>query len=115
MGYVHGPKKGKEKIFLLKVDYKKAFDSINWGYLDWIMKQMGFSPKWRRWIHGCLSSSRATVLINRSPSDEFTITKGVQQGDPLSSFIFYHGNGRFECSHHNYNKEIPHARSSFTI
>lgn len=37
---------------------------------------------------GCLSSSKASVVINGSPMDEFDINKGVQQGDPLSPFLF---------------------------
>ena len=40
------------------------------------------------WIKGCLSSSRASVLINDSATKEFSISKGVRQGDPLSPFIF---------------------------
>nr|KAJ0205481.1 hypothetical protein LSAT_V11C500272200 [Lactuca sativa] len=58
------------------------------GYLDSIMEQMGFNSKWRRWIHSCLSSSITFILINGSPSDEFPITKGVRQGDPLPPFLF---------------------------
>lgn len=70
-------KKTKKQIFLLKVDFEKAFDSINWGYLESTMEQIGFSQKWRNLIHGCLSSSRASVLVNGSPTKEFAISKGV--------------------------------------
>ncbi|KAI3520556.1 hypothetical protein L1887_10005 [Cichorium endivia] len=52
------------------------------------MEQMGFGTKWRSWIHGCLTSSRTSVIINGSPTDEFQISKGVRQGDPLSPFLF---------------------------
>ncbi|XP_042753244.1 uncharacterized protein LOC122195423 [Lactuca sativa] len=38
---------------------------------------MGFSGKWRKWIHGCLTSSRASILVNGSPIDEYSITKGL--------------------------------------
>lgn len=37
---------------------------------------------------GSLASSRASILINRSPTKEFSITKGVRQGDPISPFLF---------------------------
>nr|KAJ0204712.1 hypothetical protein LSAT_V11C500243130 [Lactuca sativa] len=73
-------KNTKENLFVLKIDFEKAFDSINWGYLDSMMEQMGFSNKWRNWIRGCLTSSKASVLVNRSLTDEFEITKGVRQG-----------------------------------
>lgn len=28
-----------------KVDMEKAYDHINWGYVDWTLKQMGFGIK----------------------------------------------------------------------
>lgn len=52
------------------------------------MDQMGFGGKWGNWIVGCLSSSRASILVNGSPMDEFPISRGVRQGDPLSPFLF---------------------------
>lgn len=81
-------KKFKRRTFLFKVDFEKAFNSINWGYLESVMSQMGLGDKWRFWIRGCLSSSRASVLINGTATKDFPITKGVRQGDPLSPFIF---------------------------
>ncbi|GJU81763.1 putative RNA-directed DNA polymerase, eukaryota, reverse transcriptase zinc-binding domain protein [Tanacetum coccineum] len=80
--------KKKERLFVLKVDFEKAFDSLDWKFLDHIMDQMGFSVKWRKWIHGCLDSAYASVLINGSPTKEFKINKGLRQGDPLSPFLF---------------------------
>lgn len=75
-------------MFLFKVDFNKAFDSINWNYLFSVMSQLGFGEKLIFWIKGCLSSSRASVLINGSATKEFHISKGVRQGDPLSPFLF---------------------------
>nr|KAJ0191579.1 hypothetical protein LSAT_V11C800404230 [Lactuca sativa] len=50
--------------------------------------KIGFGNKWCQLIRGCLRSSRALVIINGSPTDKFEISKGVQQGDPLSPFLF---------------------------
>ncbi|KAI3749677.1 hypothetical protein L2E82_20293 [Cichorium intybus] len=76
------------KVLLFKVDFDKAFDSVNWGYLDSMLMQMGFGSKWRSWIRSCLSSSRSAVVVNGCPIDEFNVSKGVRQGDPLSPFLF---------------------------
>nr|KAJ0217272.1 hypothetical protein LSAT_V11C300123850 [Lactuca sativa] len=75
-------------FFLFKVDFEKAFDSINWSFLDLIMEQTGFRITWRLWIRGCLQSARASVIVKGSPICEFPLSKGVRQGDPCSYFLF---------------------------
>ncbi|GJZ29579.1 RNA-directed DNA polymerase, eukaryota [Tanacetum coccineum] len=43
-------KKHKKKLFLFKVDFEKAFDSVSWTFLDSIMDQMGFGAKWKTYV-----------------------------------------------------------------
>ncbi|GJX17035.1 putative RNA-directed DNA polymerase, eukaryota, reverse transcriptase zinc-binding domain protein [Tanacetum coccineum] len=64
------------------------FDSISWNYLDHILDSLGFGLKWRSWIKTCLSSSRVSILVNGSPTSEFSINRSLRQGDPLSPFLF---------------------------
>ncbi|GJU72871.1 putative RNA-directed DNA polymerase, eukaryota, reverse transcriptase zinc-binding domain protein [Tanacetum coccineum] len=78
----------RSKLMIFKVDFEKAFDTLNWNFLDDIMRQMGFGQVWRKWIKGCLNSSYTSVLVNGSPTQEFKVGKGVRQGDPLSPFLF---------------------------
>nr|XP_043615758.1 uncharacterized protein LOC122587654 [Erigeron canadensis] len=49
---------------------------------------LDFGDKWISWIKACLSSARASVLINGNLSEEFSILRGLQQGDPMEPFLF---------------------------
>ncbi|GKB28399.1 RNA-directed DNA polymerase, eukaryota [Tanacetum coccineum] len=78
----------KSKAMIFKADFEKAFDSVRWDYLDGILSNFGFGAKWRGWIQGCLNSAKGSILVNGSPSSEFSFHKGLKQGDPLSLFLF---------------------------
>ncbi|MCH92362.1 LINE-1 reverse transcriptase like, partial [Trifolium medium] len=73
---------------LSKVDFEKAYDSIDWDFLEFVMRKMNFPLKWRLWIRECISSAMISVLINGSPSKEFNMERGLRQADPLSPFLF---------------------------
>ena len=81
-------KKRKKPGVLLKMDFQKAYDSVDWEALDQVMAVMGFGCKWRRWIQGCISSASISILINGSPTKPFKMERGLRQGDPLSPFLF---------------------------
>ncbi|KAM0018703.1 putative RNA-directed DNA polymerase [Helianthus debilis subsp. tardiflorus] len=81
-------KKKHKDLFLLKIDFEKAYDNVNWGFLVSILDQMGFPDRWILWIKGILASARSAVLVNGSPTFEFNCEKGLRQGDPLSPFLF---------------------------
>ena len=81
-------KKSNVRAFMLKLDFEKAYDNVNWGFLCDIMNQMGFPTKWCEWVFGVLASARSSILVNGAPTFEFQCSKGMRQGDPLSPFLF---------------------------
>ncbi|KAJ0433988.1 putative RNA-directed DNA polymerase [Helianthus annuus] len=81
-------KKSGKKVFIFKIDFEKAYDNVNWGFLLDLMDKMAFPSRWCSWVKGVLESARSAVLVNGSPTFDFECHKGLRQGDPLSPFIF---------------------------
>ncbi|RVW15777.1 LINE-1 retrotransposable element ORF2 protein [Vitis vinifera] len=78
---------GEEGI-VFKIDFEKAYDHVDWGFLDHVLQRKGFSQKWRSWIRGCLSSSSFAILVNGNAKGWVKASRGLRQGDPLSPFLF---------------------------
>lgn len=46
---LHLAKVSKRECFLCKVDFKKAYDSSSWSFLDEMLQRYGFDVRWRAW------------------------------------------------------------------
>ena len=78
---------GEEGV-VFKIDFEKAYDHVNWDFLDHVLDRKGFSPRWRSWMRGCLSSISYAILVNGNAKGWVKTTRGLRQGDPLSPFLF---------------------------
>ncbi|GAU33427.1 hypothetical protein TSUD_380630 [Trifolium subterraneum] len=81
-------KRRKDNCLLFKVDFERAYDTVNWNYLERMMTKMGFSEGWLKWMRTCVFQSSMSILVNGSPTEDFNISRGLRQGDPLSPFLF---------------------------
>ncbi|KAM6593604.1 hypothetical protein CsatA_001307 [Cannabis sativa] len=52
------------------------------------MTRMGFASKWVDLIMGCVSIVHYTVVHNGHVIDSVSPSKGIRQGDPLSTYLF---------------------------
>nr|GEU68998.1 putative RNA-directed DNA polymerase, eukaryota, reverse transcriptase zinc-binding domain protein [Tanacetum cinerariifolium] len=78
---------GKQAMFF-KVDFAKAYDLVRWDYLIDVFEAFDFGSVWCNWIRGILYSSKALILVNGSPTKEFSCYRGLKQGDPLAPYLF---------------------------
>lgn len=65
-GVVDEAHKLKKDLLLFKVDFEKAYDSIDWGYLDNVLGRMAFPTLSRKWMKKYVGSATASVFLNRS-------------------------------------------------
>ncbi|GMI65454.1 hypothetical protein HRI_000214700 [Hibiscus trionum] len=81
-------RKRRKTSIVFKADFRRAYNTVDWSFLDLIMQKMGFSVRWRKWISECLSLALVSVLVNGKPSKAFSIKRGLRQGCPLSPLLF---------------------------
>ena len=70
--------------FMIRIDFAKAFDSIDMGFLYKVMEKMGLPRKFVAMIKAMDSDVSAKVIINGAESNSFKVKRGTRQGDPLS-------------------------------
>jgi hypothetical protein len=81
-------RRAKKECLIFKIDFSKAYDSVEWPFLEYMLKRFGFNDQWCSWIIACVFAGNLSVLVNGVPTEEISISKGLKQGDPLAPFLF---------------------------
>lgn len=73
---------------LVLVDFKKAFDSLSWSFIEKSLKFFKFGDSITRWVRLFYSNVTSAVNQGGNISETFFLHRGCRQGDPLSPYLF---------------------------
>lgn len=72
----------------LKIDIRKAFDTVDRGFLLDLLSLLQFPPIFIHWIKGCIATPMFSVKVNGALAGYFKGARGLRQGDHLSPYLF---------------------------
>jgi retron-type reverse transcriptase len=85
---IHELYRNKLNGVLFKIDFKKAYDKVNWSFLQQALRMKGFDDRWCVWIHNFVSRGSVGIRVNEDIGHYFQTHKGLRQGGPLSPILF---------------------------
>ena len=73
---------------LLFLHFEKAFDTLEWPFIQKTLLSFGFGPSIVQWFKTFYNNTESCIMNNGWASNFFSIHRGVRQGCPLSPYLF---------------------------
>lgn len=82
-------RKGKVGQMAVKLDISKAYDQVEWGFLQRIMLKLSLDHRWVTMAMETITIASYVVLINGEPKGFISPSRGIKQGDLLLPYLFF--------------------------
>lgn len=81
-------KEGKQKGYVISLDFEKAFDRVEHSFLHEVLKRFGFGENFIQWIKILYKGVVTRIKCNGFLTKCFKLTRSVRQGCPLSALLY---------------------------
>jgi hypothetical protein len=85
---IHELHRNKIDDVLFKIYFEKAYDKVNWHFLQQTLRMKGFAQEWCKLIANFVQGGSVGVRFNDDIGHHFQTKKGLRQGNPLSPMLF---------------------------
>lgn len=73
---------------IIKVDFCRAFDLVDWNFIELTLLAFGFPPLFVHRMMTCIRSPKYSISLNGELHGFFPSGQGIRQGDPMSPYLF---------------------------
>ena len=77
-----------EEGVIIFVDQQKAFDRMEWGWLNYVMECFNFGLKFREWVYMLFKKGKTCIKTNDFISNFFAISRSARQGCLAAPIVY---------------------------